>query len=222
MGRGASPAERLPSAPFPCARPSDSSTHCVRLPSAHCQPSVLRTVAAPRPGRAGTLRTEIEEGDISVSLFYLDPGGYLLFRAVASQVPSAYEGLTSVFGMGTGGTLQLNHRKFRMSEHPENCIESDSFGSSPRPISIDQLHALLHFHLRPINHIVYMGSYHVDRVGDLILRSASRLDAFSVYPLRTWLPSSAAGATTDSPLVRPSRSSRTKDSASQISCAHDG
>ena len=41
----------------------------------------------------------------------LDPGGYLLSRTVASQVPSAYEGLTSVFGMGTGGTLQLNHRK---------------------------------------------------------------------------------------------------------------
>ena len=64
------------------------------------------------PGRASTLQTEREEGDISVSLFSLDPGGYLLFRAVASQVPSAYEGLTSVFGMGTGGTLQPNHRKF--------------------------------------------------------------------------------------------------------------
>ena len=41
----------------------------------------------------------------------MDSGGYLLSRTVASQVPSAYEGLTSVFGMGTGGTLQLNHRK---------------------------------------------------------------------------------------------------------------
>ena len=45
------------------------------------------------------------------SFVLLDPGGYLLSRTVASQVPSAYEGLTSVFGMGTGGTLQLNHRK---------------------------------------------------------------------------------------------------------------
>ena len=41
----------------------------------------------------------------------LDPGGYLLSRTVSSQVPSAYEGLTSVFEMGTGGSLQLNHRK---------------------------------------------------------------------------------------------------------------
>ena len=31
-------------------------------------------------------------------------GGYLSFRAVSSQVLSAYKGLTSVFGMGTGGS----------------------------------------------------------------------------------------------------------------------
>ena len=31
-------------------------------------------------------------------------GSVLLSQAVASQVPSALEGLTSVFGMGTGGT----------------------------------------------------------------------------------------------------------------------
>ena len=49
--------------------------------------------------------------------FLLDPGGYLLSRTVASQVPSAYEGLTSVFGMGTGGTLQLNHRKGEVFEN---------------------------------------------------------------------------------------------------------
>ena len=36
--------------------------------------------------------------------FRMDSGGYLLSRAVSSQVPSAYKGLTSVFGMGTGGT----------------------------------------------------------------------------------------------------------------------
>ena len=37
----------------------------------------------------------------------LVPGNDLLSRAVSSQVPSARGGLTSVFGMGTGGTLQL-------------------------------------------------------------------------------------------------------------------
>ena len=110
------------------------------------------------------------------------------------------------------------------AQHLDNCIKNmlvNSLRSSPRPISIAQLHTLLHFHLRPINHVVFMGSYSL-RMGDLILKSASRLDAFSVYPIRTWLPSYAVGTTTDTPLVRPSRSSRTEDSSSQISCAHDG
>ena len=37
--------------------------------------------------------------------FLLESGNDLLSRAVSSQVPSALKGLTSVFGMGTGGTL---------------------------------------------------------------------------------------------------------------------
>ena len=39
---------------------------------------------------------------LSTSL--LESGGDLLSRTVTSQVPSALKGLTSVFGMGTGGT----------------------------------------------------------------------------------------------------------------------
>ena len=31
--------------------------------------------------------------------------------------------------------------------------------SSPRPISIDKLNTLLHLHLRPINQVVFLGSY---------------------------------------------------------------
>ena len=38
----------------------------------------------------------------------LESGGVLISRAVASQVPSALRGLTSVFGMGTGGSLLLS------------------------------------------------------------------------------------------------------------------
>ena len=60
------------------------------------------------------------------------------------------------------------------------------------------------------------------RMGYLILRGASRLDAFSVYPFPTWLPGHAPGGTTGTPEVSPSRSSRTKDSSSQISYAHAG
>ena len=59
-------------------------------------------------------------------------------------------------------------------------------------------------------------------MGYLILRGASRLDAFSVYPFQTWLLGRALGSATDTPEVRPTRSSRTKVSSSQISCARAG
>ena len=60
------------------------------------------------------------------------------------------------------------------------------FRTSPRFISIDQLNTLLCLHLRPINLVVYKESYFF-RMGNLVLRGASRLDAFSVYPFQTWL-----------------------------------
>ena len=37
----------------------------------------------------------------------------------------------------------------------------------------------------PIKQVVYLRSYPVDPVGNLILRRASHLDAFSAYPDRT-------------------------------------
>src|SRR5271156_2419745 len=86
-----------------------------------------------------------------------------------------------------------------------------------RAISTSQLRGLLRFHLRPIDVVVFHGSRR-----DLVLRRGSRLDAFSGYPVRTWLPGDAAGATTGTPEVRPSRSSRTRESASQVSYAHGG
>ena len=95
------------------------------------------------------------------------------------------------------------------------------FRSSPRPISSSQLHTLPCFHLCPIYLVVFKGSY-CFRMGYLILRGASRLDAFSVYPFQTWLLGHALGSTTDTPEVRPTRSSRTKVSSSQISCARAG
>ena len=92
---------------------------------------------------------------------------------------------------------------------------------SPRPISNSQLRTLLHFHLCPIYLVVFKGSYFF-RMGYLILRGASRLDAFSVYPCQTWLPGHELSSSTGTPAVRPSRSSRTKDSSSQISSACAG
>ena len=57
--------------------------------------------------------------------------------------------------------------------------------------------------------------------GDLILGRASHLDAFSAYPIPTWIPGNAPGGTTGKPEVGPTRSSRTSVKAPQISCAHD-
>ena len=93
--------------------------------------------------------------------------------------------------------------------------------SSPRSISITQLNTLLCLHPWPIKLVVYKWPYHLKGVGYLILRCISRLDAFSVYYIHTRLFGYALGRTTDAPEVRPTRSSRTKVSSSQISNAHD-
>ena len=120
------------------------------------------------------------------------------------------------------GFFSLFDCTFKTKQYSNDSLLRYSFFSwlSPRPISTDQLNTLLHLHLRPINHIVSMGSY-CFRMGNLILEGASRLDAFSVYPVRTSLPCYALGRTTDAQLVRPTRSSRTKVSSPQISYARD-
>ena len=74
---------------------------------------------------------------------------------------------------------------------PTSCRLSPLW-SSPRSISNSQLHVLPHFHLCPIYLVVFKGVYFF-RMGYLILRGASRLDAFSVYPFRTWLLCHAVG-----------------------------
>ena len=96
-----------------------------------------------------------------------------------------------------------------------------TFWLSPRPISNSQLHVLLRFHLCPIYLVVFKGSYYL-RMGYLILRGASRLDAFSVYPVPAWLLCHELDSSTDTPEASPPRSSRTKGSSSQISYARAG
>ena len=58
------------------------------------------------------------------------------------------------------------------------------YPSRPRPISTGLLIALLRLHSRPIDLVVYQGSYSLKGMGELISRLASRLDAFSGYPVR--------------------------------------
>ena len=51
----------------------------------------------------GTGRSEHEKARvIATRALHVNPGGDLLSHTVTSAVPSALEGLTSVFGMGTG------------------------------------------------------------------------------------------------------------------------
>src|SRR5215471_7168278 len=56
---------------------------------------------------------------------------------------------------------------------------------SPRPVSTGQLRPLRGLHFRPINPVVWLGALPPGGVGGLILRRASRLDAFSGYLVRT-------------------------------------
>ena len=95
------------------------------------------------------------------------------------------------------------------------CCAVPRFGRAYRAIRTGRLSALPRVHPRPIDVMVSHGPR-----GDLVSREVSRLDAFSGYPVRTWLPGRAAGATTGAPEVRPPRSSRTGGSASQVSNTH--
>ena len=139
-----------------------------------------------------------------------------LRRDRAALSPTEPLGLANFFAIEDISYLQ-NHihvdNQLNLSDH--------AFWSSPHPISSSQLHVLPHFHPCPINLVVFKGVYSF-RMGYLILRGASRLDAFSVYPFRAWLPGYRLGSLTGAPAARPSRSSRTKDSSSQISYAHAG
>ena len=112
--------------------------------------------------------------------------------------------------------MSTGKRRFCASSLSRPSRGGSARGASLRAISSARLCASLHLHLRPINVVVCDGPR-----GDLILRTASCLDAFSAYPFPTWLPSGAPGGTTGGPEVGPARSSRTSASTAQISNAHD-
>ena len=140
-------------------------------------------------------------------------GGVLLSHNLSVAVPSALKGLTSGFGMGPGVsrfamaavTLSTTSHLPRprmfwglgvlvgnclvdanngCSLFLRVCVVLYGVGTSPRPISTGRL-GIAAVHLRPINPVVYWGPYPVNPVGNLILKRASRLDAFSGYHFRT-------------------------------------
>ena len=61
---------------------------------------------APQVGLEPTTTRLTAECSAIELLRNIESGNDIVSRAVSSQVPSARGGLTSVFGMGTGGTLQ--------------------------------------------------------------------------------------------------------------------
>ena len=141
-----------------------------------------------------------------------------------SQLPTIFAAMMLNFCVRHG--YRCVHHAFatRSSEHERSKL--NSFLPFPLPwlssrsISIIQLSMSPCLHPWPIYLLVLEGPS-FRRMGSLILEGASRLDAFSVYPFRTWLPSCATGVTTGAPSVRPPRSSRTEGSSPQTSCAHD-
>ncbi len=119
-------------------------------------------------------------------------GGDLLSQAREGQVPSALRGLTALFGMGRGVSPSQAPPKdcetglFRALKTAQ--LAGDGYQrvpSSPRSISTGLLSPLLGVHIRPINLVLFQGSYSLEGMGELISRWASRLDAFSGYPVRT-------------------------------------
>ena len=106
------------------------------------------------------------------SFLFMESGNVLLSQVVSNQVPSALKGLTSVFGMGTGGSLS--------PLSPENCegfVQSFVF-----LVSAPSLHNRS-FHLGDFPHIsrfIFYCAYPENRTSRLL---TSRITSFPIFPL---------------------------------------
>ena len=131
-----------------------------------------------------------------------------------------YRGLLDTHVPSKPHIKDLSSVPLDMSKLPLPCPFLPAYWISPRPISDSQLHTLLHFHLCPIYLVVFKGSYSCDGISHLevgfTLRCLQRLSRPGLATLPwVWYPTSP-------PAARPSLSSRTKDSSSQISYARAG
>ena len=88
------------------ARPGFTHRFCLTLRLGSCLGFAARLARLPLAAPFSLMFWEREK--LSFLPLLLDPGNFLLSQAVPSSVPSAFGGLTSVFGMGTGGALQLS------------------------------------------------------------------------------------------------------------------
>ena len=91
--------------------------------------------------------------------------------------------------------------------------------SSRSAVRTGRLRSSRTVHARPIDLVVSQEPSVRSVLGSLVSEGASRLDAFSAYPVPTWLPCGAASATAGTPEVGPPQSSRTRGDAPQASHA---
>src|SRR6185436_14683973 len=109
-------------------------------------------------------------------------------------VPSALEGLTAVFGMGTGVSpppsppegecVQTIWTGRIESKHVAAHLGCESYGQAARPFSTGQLHVLRRFHTRPINLVVFEGPLGTSRSRDALSRGG-----LPAYMLSAVIPS---------------------------------
>jgi hypothetical protein len=148
---------------------------CAGDPFAGGKESRLRapsSASPPCPERASSLGAERPRAARG-RLVYEKTGGVLLSQALASQVPSALRGLTALFGMGRGvspsprppekGERPRPPQSFKTAQRHKRVSPplpgQSKNPSSPRPISTGLLRTLPSFQIRPINLVVYQGSY---------------------------------------------------------------
>ena len=128
---------RIIRGPFAARLPAGGSLFCFQLAlalslghrlSSHIAFSPLSLghrlgfAARPASARCPVLPYVREREKLSFLPLPVDPGNFLLSQAVPSSVPSAFGGLTSVFGMGTGGALQLSSPEtFPRGASPASC-----------------------------------------------------------------------------------------------------
>ena len=93
---------------FAARSPADGSLFRLWLAFALSLGHRLGFAARPASARCPVLPYVREREKLPFLPLPVDPGNFLLSQAVPSSVPSAFGGLTSVFGMGTGGALQLS------------------------------------------------------------------------------------------------------------------
>ena len=172
--------------------------------------------------RTGSVRGEVPPTGVVVGTHALIQEGVELGNLAVAVVDEQHRfGVEQRRALAGGGSTEPPTG--RACARPSKLHSSFTCSKSrPRAISTAQLNALLRLHRPPIEVVVSDRPYSLEGMGALISRWASRLDAFSGYPIQTWLISSAVGTTTDTPEVCSSRSSRTRDDSSQASSAHGG